>query len=225
MLVDFVFPLRCVGCGAWDTLLCDRCRAGLPAIIPPCCPRCGVSQPDGPVGVCATCLRTPLNFLDGVWSGYRFEGVIREAVHDLKYQGISALAEPLGTLLGGHVRERFPEATVLVPVPLHPSRLRERGYNQAALLARAVGQVAGLPVWAEALRRVRPTPSQTTLNALGRRQNVRGAFTCAAPAIAGQRVVLVDDVTTTVATLDACAAALKAAGVRSVWGCALARGG
>lgn len=223
-LVDFVFPLRCVGCGAWDTLLCDRCRAGLPSVTPPYCLRCGVPQPHGPLGVCPDCLRSPLNALDAAWGCFQFDGVVRDAIHDLKYRSISALAEPLGELVGRGIQERFPAATAVVPVPLHATRIRERGYNQAALLARAAGRTAGLPVWEDALRRVRATPSQTALDATGRRENVRGAFACQRPDVAGQNLVLVDDVITTGATLDACAAALKAAGAGSVWACALARG-
>lgn len=222
-LVDFTFPLRCTGCGSWDTLLCDGCRANLPAIAPPFCARCGAPQPDGPLGVCPNCMRNPLTSLDAAVACYRFEGVIQHAIHDLKYRGISALAVPFGELLGAQLAERFPAATVVVPVPLHPARQRARGYNQALLLARAAAAAAALPLWDDLLVRTRDTPSQTALNAAGRRQNVRSAFACQRPEVAGQGVILVDDVITTGATLDACAATLKAAGARSVWACTLAR--
>ena len=113
---------------------------------------------------------------------------------------------------------------MLVPVPLHEDRLRERGYNQSALLARAMadGEPA-LPVDEESLVRIRATASQTTLNRVERRANMAGAFACRDGRLAGKRVLLIDDVCTTGATLEACAVACRAAGAASVWGLTLTR--
>ncbi len=222
-LVDFAFPLRCTGCGAWDTLLCDRCRADLPTIEAPFCSRCGIPQPDGPYGVCPECQRTPFRALDAARACFRFDGIESNAVHDLKYRSVSALAEPLGQMLGETLRAAYPDTAALVPVPLHPVRQRTRGYNQATLLAHAAAVGSGLPVLEHALRRVRVTPSQTAFDGPGRRQNVRDAFAQGELDVAGLDVVLIDDVVTTGATMDACAAVLKAAGAKSVRGFALAR--
>jgi ComF family protein len=118
-------------------------------------------------------------------------------------------------------------ADMVIPVPLHASRRRERGYNQAELLARAFASMQGLPVRTDVLMRVRATEAQTHLSQAERRRNVAGAFALsdpmAAKMIAGRRIMLVDDVTTTGSTLDAAAEPLRAAGAASVWGLAFAR--
>jgi ComF family protein len=116
----------------------------------------------------------------------------------------------------------FP-ADVIVPVPLHTRRLRERGYNQAALLARELGKGVGLPVLEDAVARVRYTSPQVDLNAEERKENVQGAFHCPTDRVAGKSVLLVDDVYTTGATLEACSLALKQRGVLTVWALTLAR--
>jgi len=172
--------------------------------------------------LCSMCHTHPLT-VDGIRSVAFFEGVLREAVHEFKYQGVRTLARPLARLMVEYQREHRLPAEVLVPVPLHPQREAERGYNQAALLARAMGEALQLPVVEHMLARVRATPPQVGLNAAERRTNVHAAFS-ATTAAAGRRVLLIDDVCTTGATLDACAVALKAQGAESVWGLTIARG-
>ena len=114
-------------------------------------------------------------------------------------------------------------ADLIVPVPLHPTRLRQRGYNQAALLARQFGRHSGIPVRENILARVRPTASQMTLDAKARRLNVMGAFQCTDRQIGGKQLVLIDDVCTTGSTLDACACALQVEGAATVQALTLAR--
>jgi len=161
--------------------------------------------------------------IDGIRSAAYFEGVLREAIHRFKYRGGQALAQPLGQLMVEHWSDYHIPAEVLIPVPLHPTRLAERGYNQAALLARELGANIGLPVEASSLTRIRATALQVNLDVAARRENVRGAFRCLDDRMAGRRVVLIDDVCTTGATLSACALALREAGVGSVWAYTLAR--
>ncbi len=182
-----------------------------------------LSSPDTPR--CPRCRAHPLA-LDGLRFVAYFEGPLRRAVHQLKYRGCRAVAPALGQLMAdAYLMAPFP-CDRLVPVPLHSQRLRERGYNQAALLARAVGDVLGVPALPTALVRSRQTRSQVELGAQERRENVRGAFAVPPAAVAtirGQAITLIDDVCTTGATLEACAAALRQAGARSVWGLTLGR--
>ena len=173
--------------------------------------------------LCLSCWERPLE-IDGIRAPYRMDGAVRQAVHALKYQYVRALAPTLGHLLAEFVASSDLPADVLVPVPLHPRRERNRGYNQSLLLARETGKIAGLPVEDKALRRLRATPSQAqSAGQEERRANVADAFATDTTLVQGRRVLLVDDVYTTGATLEACAMALKEAGAASVWGLALAR--
>jgi ComF family protein len=145
-------------------------------------------------------------------------------VHAFKYRGATAYAPLLADLCKGALVRRPADADCLVPVPLHPTRLRQRGYNQAALLAAELARTQGLPVVGDALVRTRSTRPQVELSAPQRRSNLRDAFECTTPtAVRGARVLLVDDVTTTGATLRACADALAAAGAARVMGVVVAK--
>lgn len=221
-VLDLVFPRRCAGCGRLGDWLCAACRGGLVPIGEPVCGRCGRAGVVGPS--CSRC-RVTLTAIDGIRAGYVLVGPARQAVHRLKYNGIAALAEPMGALLAAHLARQPLPSELLVPVPLHPRRLKARGYNQAARLAAHLGEQTGLPV-VEALVRARETPPQVQVGTLAaRRQNVAGAFAGAAAlaAVRGRRVLVVDDVVTTGSTLDACATVLKAAGAATVWGLTFAR--
>ena len=151
------------------------------------------------------------------------EGAIREAIHALKYQTVRAAAPILGQLLA-HWFEAFPvPGELVVPVPLHKRRLRSRGYNQSALLAEELSRLSGLPMTERVLVRTRDTPPQVSLSGREERvKNVEGSFSCVG-GVEGRKILLVDDVVTTGSTLSACASALRASGVDSVWGVALAR--
>jgi ComF family protein len=222
-LLDLVFPPRCASCrqpGAW---LCAACRAQITLIQSPICPRCGRPLASPSASLCPVCCHAP-PALDGIRAVAFFEGPLRLAIHHFKYRNGQPLATPLGQLLADYLTRHHLPADVIVAVPLHPTRLRERGYNQSALLARQLSQATGLPVVEGCLRRVRVTVPQIDLTAAQRRENVTGAFDCADDRLAGQRVLLIDDVYTTGATLEACAAAVRAHGARSVWALALAHG-
>jgi ComF family protein len=152
-----------------------------------------------------------------------YAGPVRQAIHRLKYQRERHLAEPLAILVEDCLAARPLAVDAVVPVPLDPGRQRARGYNQAALLATPLAQHLGRPLVVDALRRVRSTRPQVGLSARARRANVRGAFAAAAGAVAGARLLVVDDVMTTGATLQACAEALHGAGADAVWGAVVAR--
>lgn len=148
---------------------------------------------------------------------------LREAIHAFKYEGVRVLAGPLGQLLACTWQQGNVPVDVVLPVPLHRARLRQRGYNQSLLLARVLGAETGLPLREDGLTRQRNTRAQVGLSPEQRRANVQDAFVCTAPNLHGQRVLLVDDVLTTGATLEACATALLQAGVREVWALTLTR--
>jgi ComF family protein len=149
-------------------------------------------------------------------------GPLRQAIHSFKYEGLRALAGPLGYVLYDcWDAEPYP-ANVIVPVPLHPSRMRERGYNQSALLARELSRHTGLPVVEGVLLRILPTRPQVGLNPPEREANVRDAFRCRGETLGGQHVLLIDDVLTTGATMRACAQALLQGRAGGIWGLTLA---
>lgn len=218
--LDLLFPPRCVGCHRIGSNLCVECLGQIPRLEPPFCTRCG----DRVVadGLCRRCRISPLK-IERIRSVVYFQGVLRETIHLLKYRGRAALARSLGQLMAEYWTQHPLLADVIVPVPLHADRLRERGYNQAALLAREMGRSVGLAVDEGTLVRRRATAPQVELDAKQRRDNVRDAFRCSSDALAGKRVLLIDDVCTTGATLEACAIVLYEGGARSVQALTLAR--
>lgn len=221
VLLDLILPRRCAGCGRLGTWLCPACASRLPCVEPPICRTCGA--PTAGLDVCTGCWQEPRR-VDGIRAPYYFEGALRSMTHRFKYRHAQHLAEPLGLLIARYLDARpVPLADALVPVPLHLNRLRERGYNQSMLLARVVAAQTSLPVAEDCLERVRDTPPQMGLPAHQRMANVRGAFATRGKSLAGTRVLLIDDVCTTGATFEACAAALKRSGVKEVWAVALAR--
>ncbi len=220
--VDLLFPKRCVGCDIEGAFLCSECSDDLPSLVPPYCFIC--SQPgDLMMRLCRRCWERPLQ-IDGIRSPYRFEGAIRNAVHSLKYRNLRAMAPVLAGLLADFVVTQSIEADLLVPAPLHPKRERSRGYNQSLLLARETGALLDMETSSDALRRVQNTPSQASVSSEEERWvNVANAFQAAPDLVGGKRVIILDDVCTTGATLEACSLALKAAGALSAQGLTLAR--
>jgi competence protein ComFC len=214
-----MFPPHCVVCGELNSWFCEDCIAKISMQMPPLCVACGQPLPNG--GICKRCQRDPLP-LDGLRSVAGYEGTLGQAIHALKYEGVRALATPLGELMADYLTHLGLPADALVPVPLHRSRQRERGYNQSCLLARAIAQRVGIPV-VEALARERNTPAQVNLSRHARLANVQGAFHATDADLCGKRVLLIDDVSTTGATLAACAHALAASRARSIWALTLAR--
>lgn len=201
--------------------VCDACWSGIAPCPPPHCSRCGETlRPSNSAGVdCDACPAVPRSVERARAIG-PFTGQLRAIVHAFKYDGRRSIAAPLAARMRQVGCDLLRDAQAAVPVPLHARRRRERGFNQAADLAAHLG----LPV-VHALTRVRPTPSQTTLHASERLANMRHAFrpTPGVRALRGCTVVVVDDVHTTGATLDACAIVLKDAGVGRVLALTAAR--
>jgi ComF family protein len=227
--LDLLFPPHCAVCqrlGAW---LCADCLEAIEAIEPPVCQHCGLplagSLNDERTALCARCQVSPIQ-LDGLRTYAFHGGPLREAIHQFKYQDLRGLAPLLGQLMAEGWERLAPRdlaLDVIVPVPLHRSRQRERGYNQATLLAGELGHCLQLPVIEDAVVRSRATAPQVDLGVQARRANVQNAFRCQGNNLAGKRVLLVDDVCTSGATLESTCLALRGAGATSVWACTLAR--
>ena len=222
LVLDSLFPRYCVGCNKEGEFLCPSCIRKLETIEPPFCPRCGMPQQQG--SPCPDCIQWQQYHIDGIRSPYRFEGVIRQSIHQFKYQNLRGLASPLANLMSRYLKNSPLPADALIAVPIHRKRLRERGYNQSGLLARDLGKLTGIPVLEDCLFRQKfATPQARTGTAAERIKNVENAFICRDSRVKGMRLLLIDDVATSGATLNACATALSSAGAVSVWGLALAR--
>lgn len=229
-LLDALLPPRCMGCGAAVTgggAVCGSCWGRLALLAPPCCARCGhpFETDPGPEALCGACLRRPPVF-GRARSVMAYDEASRDLVLAFKHRDRTQAAPAFGIWMARAGAELLSEAELLAPVPLHWTRLFARRYNQAALLAGAVGRLAGVPMVPDLLVRRRATPSQGQRSRRERADNVRGAF---APhprrgrLAEGRRVVLVDDVYTTGATAAACARALFRAGAAAVDVLTLAR--
>ena len=217
---NLLFPPRCGGCCTTGSLWCETCRATIMPVEPPWCEKCG--EPNTPARLCSKC-RAQLLQIEQIRSVALFVGPLRQGIHRFKHEKLSSLADPFGAMLTDYWRANQLTADWLIPVPLHPSRERDRGYNQSNLLAQRLAAQVGVPVISKGLRRTRVTAVQMELNAAQRKENVSGAFACDDQRVRGARVIVIDDVCTTGATLEACAVALLKTGAVSVMGLTLAR--
>ena len=223
--LDLLFPLECFGCREEGDVLCPSCLAGATRLTQPYCRLC--AQP-GNSSPCASCQVSTLD-VDAIRAPFLLDGAIQNAVHALKYRNLRAAAPRLGGLMGEFLTSGRIPGDVLVPVPLHSSRQRQRGYNQSELLAREIAKTTGLKVDTGLLARTRDTAPQVgSPGREERRRNVEGSFEAkseprAEACLKGAAIIVVDDVATTGSTISACATALKSAGAGSVWGLVLAR--
>ncbi|MEO5754454.1 MAG: ComF family protein [Chthoniobacterales bacterium] len=230
-LVSLFYPPFCAGCAAAiesGDYLCPSCREKAPRLRAPFCAKCSQSFPGDITGTftCANCADRALHF-DAAITAYRSRGVVRKVVHDFKYGRQIHLRH----LLGGWLAEALTDLRLagrrfdlIVPVPLHSARQRERGFNQAELLATALHRVTGLPV-GDVLQRTRYTTTQTQFDRSERMENLRGAFRLRRGSnVQDLRMLLVDDVLTTGSTLSECALILKEGGAISVHAVTVARG-
>ena len=231
-IADLVFPPRCVTC---DDLLeqhdslpfCPSCLDGIRFIRPPLCPRCGLPFPfaEGEDHLCGDCITTERPYAVARAVGL-YEETLLTAIHRFKYRGRSGVGKILGGIMADFAGEIWDMNLFerIIPVPLHRKRLRERGFNQAVILARELSTRFGIPLDFMSLRREIFTPPQVGLGREARSANVHGAFAVRHPdRIAGRRILLVDDVYTTGSTLAECARILIRAQAETVAVLTLAR--
>lgn len=230
-LLDVLLPPVCHLCRSFipdaDSLhICPECREQLPRVVSPLCPLCGIPFAGaGADHCCGACLTHAPHF-DTARAYFLYEGAIRDLIHSFKYSRKTHLRKPLALLtlheMSGEVTGLNPH--LIIPVPLHRSRLRQRGFNQAVLIGRVLSKQLSVPLVTDALIRTRPTAPQIELPAAERRMNVRGAFTVTRPeSVADRHIVLFDDVMTTGSTMDECARELKKSGAATVTAVSVAR--
>jgi ComF family protein len=219
-VLDFLLPPRCGGCRAVGSWLCARCRGKIRRLEEPLCRRCGIELE---IARRECGCRSRLKSLTRLRSAVAYEGPAEAAIQRFKYEGWRRLAGPLAQLVAERLAVEGLAAGLVVAVPLHAERRRQRGFNQAELLASELRRRLRLPAPVGELVRTRPTPPQVGRDRLRRFENVQGAFAWRGPGMNGDSVLLIDDVATTGATLDACARALREGGAGPVTGVSIAR--
>jgi len=228
-ILNFFFPLFCLTCRkplkADNTRrVCPECWGKIKMIRPPLCQRCGRAM-EREFGTCWSCKGKKFSF-DRVWAVGRYDGILKELIHKFKFQDREYLYRPLGELMARYLADTINQKIDLVTsVPMSKERLRERGYNQASLLAGVIARETGIMFKDKLLYRQRRTRPQYRLSSEERKENLRGAFTLIQKQdVREQTVLVVDDIFTTGATIEECALTLKRGGAKRVYALVLAHG-
>ena len=219
--LDFLLPQDCLLCGASskNVLLCGACDANLPRLPEKHCPRCAIPTPHGEI--CGRCLAHPTHY-ERTYAVFLYEFPVDRLIGAFKYGHRLSLAAYFGRQMATVFQAVNADIDVLIPLPLHPSRLKERGFNQALELARTVAKTLNKPLDTKICRRTRATKPQVELRGAERLKNLRGAFACDAD-LRGKNVLLVDDVMTSGASVNECSRSLKARGAADITLLVLAR--
>ncbi len=212
--LDWLFPPLCIGCGKRGAILCDRCQTRLKPVSVSCCKKCG--KPLHATGICRTCTTQKFSFTQAR-AAYLYEGIIREAIHQLKFSGNLSLANLFSKMLYSVYLYENRQVDLLTAVPLSKNKLNERGFNQSVWIGKPLAARIGVPFKANALIKMKDTEPQVGLNRAQRQGNLKGAFLAEPKLVNGKSVFIVDDVMTTGATFQACAEALLAGGAKEVY--------
>ena len=218
--LDWLFPPVCGGCGTTGTRWCQECQTRVKLLSGPVCDACGLPQSYN--GLCDRCRENRPSYKQ-LRSWAVFEDPVQGALHRLKYRRDLGLGEALSHHVSGFISHLGWPVEILIPIPLGKQRRKERGYNQVAMIAKPLSLQVGLEYCPDALFRARETRSQVGLSASERQENVRDAFLAARKKVSGRSVLLMDDVSTTGATLSSAAEALYDAGAREVFAITIAR--
>ncbi len=220
IIIDLIYPPTCCNCGKVGFRLCLDCFSQIQIINKNVCKYCGeiLIKP----GICKKCKKQKPKY-KVLRSWGVFQGPLREMIHTLKYQRNLGMGDYFAPILSQALETHGWQIDIVIPVPLNKERLRERGYNQAEVLAKPLAVFINKSHKPKSISRIRNTQSQVGLSLKQRRQNVKGAFMADASSFKGKQVLIIDDVATTGSTLDACTDALLKAGAESVFGLTLAR--
>ena len=219
-LIGLIFPKICLSCGANGFSLCPRCQNKIKILKTDTCIYCGKISLRGKI--CQNCRRK--SALTGVVVATKYSGIIKESIHRFKYNGDKDLLQPLGKILVKKFSNiKISGQITITSVPLHRTRKNIRGFNQSELLGRYLAKAVGIQ-YEELLKRIKPTESQIKFHKYERINNLKGAFRAETKNLRGKKIILVDDVCTSGATLEACAKELRRTGAREVWGLVLAHG-
>jgi len=218
--IDWLFPPPCGGCTNPGARWCDTCSNQIKPITDQVCPGCG--QPTGEVELCPRCRANPPAYL-ALRSWAVYGGPLRKAIHRLKYNADGGLGEILARSLSKKLIALGWPVEMIIPVPAGIDRQAQRGYNQTTFIAFPLALMSNLPYRPAALAKIRQNRTQVGLTVEQRRQNVKDVFQAKKSVVNNKTVLVIDDVTTSGATMEACASALKAAGAREVFGLTLAR--
>lgn len=210
-ILDFVYPPLCVSCE-------DLLENGRDHVCPECWSSIQRVHASLPLFIETRRKLVSSGFVDGLAALFVFEkeGAFQKIVHSLKYSGVQALGLELGRRLGQLIIEEGIPSDMVIPVPLHKRKKRERGYNQSELIARGLSEAAGVALRADLVFRQRFTDSQTTLSLQERKKNMEEAFQCTRAEVRGKSIIVVDDIITTGATIESCAQVLKNAGAVAI---------
>lgn len=220
-IVNLLFPLHCPVCDeivpAGDGKLCMTCRGKIHYIKEPVCQKCGRQLADESGVLCESCKRKE-HYFDKGMALYDYQSM-KKSIYRFKYGKRCEYAEFYAEDIYRHFKRDIinMEADAVIPIPLHRTRLRSRGYNQAELLARHLSRLSGIPVNKNVVKRIRKTVPQKQLDAYGRQNNLKKAFNIRSDVVKLKKVILVDDIYTTGSTIDAVAAELRRCGVEKIY--------
>jgi ComF family protein len=221
-ILDLIYPKECVGCNKEGTWLCRRCQSKIIKIKTPYCPKCKRITKNGQF--CSNCRKN--TFLTGIIISAYYREPLKEAIHHYKYQGIKDLKNQLSSLIIDRLKNNLPRGEkILIPIPLYKRKELERGFNQSKKITEIISSYFNIPLVGNLLVRRKQTLPQINLKLKERSENIKDAFELLPKnKIKGKTILLVDDVTTSGATLNEAAKILRQAGAKEIWGVVIAQG-
>lgn len=227
-ILDLLFPCFCINCGREGSYLCQDCQSLAEISQYQYCPFCFSPRIVLDGRTCPSCRRTKT--LSGLYCAASYNNfIVKKLINQFKYAYVKELSRPLAYLITAHLLNlnRSPDFNnfILIPVPLHKKKLKQRGFNQAEEIGKELSGALEIPIFKNVLLKTKQTPAQVDLEKEQREENIKGVFICQKPELIQRRkILLIDDVFTTGSTMEECARLLKEAGAKEIWGIVVARG-